>query len=298
MKVGFIGLGAMGSGMAANLANAHYLTVVYNRTINQAQQQAKRLKVESVNTPQELAALVDVIFICVSADSDVLDVVNAITETVRAGTVVIDCSTFSSDTAQQAAQLLAAKQADFLDAPVSGGVEGARNGTLAVMAGGDEKVFKRVLPVLQAIGRRIVHMGPVGSGQATKAVNQIMAAGINQAVTDALAFGQCHGLDMTKVIEVVSGGAAGNWFLEHRGPTMVEGVFRPGFKLALHHKDLMICQKMAEKIGWVPNGITQTLADYQKLMDQGLGESDISALYRLKFSQNIKNKILGDGDET
>ncbi len=290
MKVGFIGLGAMGCGMAANLAKAHYLTIIYNRTTIQALQQAERLNVQDASTPQELAAIADVIFICVSADADVLEMVQAISETLCPGTVVIDCSTVSSTTAQQAEKILTSKQAHFLDAPVSGGVEGARNGTLAVMVGGDESVLNRVRPVLQTIGNRIVHMGPVGSGQATKAVNQIMAAGINQAVTDALAFGQRHGLDMAKVIEVVAGGAAGNWFLEHRGPTMVQGVFRPGFKLALHHKDLMICQQMSEKTGFVPDSIIQTLSDYQTLIEERLGDEDISALYRLKYHKDAIKK--------
>ncbi|MGZ8159839.1 MAG: NAD(P)-dependent oxidoreductase, partial [Methylobacter sp.] len=118
--------------------------------------------------------------------------------------------------------------------------------------------------------------------QATKAVNQIMAAGINQAVTDALAFAQAQNLQMDKVIEVISGGAAGNWFLQHRGPTMTRGVFAPGFKLALHHKDLKICQSMAEQSGASTTLIDMTIADYEQLMAEGYGDEDISALYRLK----------------
>ena len=137
---------------------------------------------------------------------------------------------------------------------------------------------------LAAIAKNIVHMGPTGSGQATKAVNQIMAAGINQAVTEALAFGQANGLNMDKVIDVVATGAAGNWFLDHRGKTMVQGRFEPGFKLALHHKDLSICQAMGRELdteqAWPM--IEMTLIHYQKLMEQGYGEEDISALYRLK----------------
>jgi 3-hydroxyisobutyrate dehydrogenase len=125
-------------------------------------------------------------------------------------------------------------------------------------------------------------MGPTGAGQNTKAVNQIMAAGINQAVTEALAFGQAQGLPMDKVIDVIAGGAAGNWFLQHRGPTMTRGTFAPGFKLALHHKDLKICQIMARQIGASSTLIDMTLADYEQLMAAGFGDEDISALYRLK----------------
>ncbi len=144
---------------------------------------------------------------------------------------------------------LAEKQVAFLDAPVSGGVEGAKNGTLAMMVGGDADALEKARPVLEAMTGRIMHMGATGSGQATKAVNQIMCAGINQAVTEALAFAQAQGLAMDKVIDVISGGASGNWFLQHRGSTMTQGTFAPGFKLALHHKDLKICQSMAKQTG-------------------------------------------------
>jgi 3-hydroxyisobutyrate dehydrogenase len=161
-------------------------------------------------------------------------------------------------------------------------VEGAKNGTLAIMVGGDEASLKGVLPVLEAMSSRIVYMGKTGAGQATKAVNQIMAAGINQAVTEALAFGQTYGLDMEKVVDVISGGAAGNWFLEHRGLSMTKGTFEPGFKVALHHKDLKICKRMAEQIGISIKLLEKTLVDYEKLMAQGFGDEDISALYRLK----------------
>ncbi|MEF3076964.1 NAD(P)-dependent oxidoreductase [Methylobacter sp. Wu1] len=282
MKAGMIGLGAMGVGMAGNLAKAGYLTAVYNRTAATAQSLAEGLGVTAYETPQALAAEVDAVLICVSADQDVLDVVNAVAAAIKPGSVVVDMSTVSSETARKAAAILAAKQAAFLDAPVSGGVEGASKGTLAMMIGGDADALEKVRPVLAAMANRIMHMGPTGAGQNTKAVNQIMAAGINQAVTEALAFGQTQGLPMDKVIEVISGGAAGNWFLEHRGPTMTRGTFAPGFKLALHHKDLKICQAMARQIGASTTMIDMTLADYEQLMAAGLGDEDISALYRLK----------------
>ncbi|MGZ5059308.1 MAG: NAD(P)-dependent oxidoreductase, partial [Methylobacter sp.] len=166
--------------------------------------------------------------------------------------------------------------------PVSGGVEGAKNGTLAMMVGGSSAVLEKARPVLETMTRCIMHMGATGSGQATKAVNQIMGAGINQAVTEALAFAQAQGLPMAKVIEVISGGASGNWFLQHRGATMTQGIFTPGFKLALHHKDLLICQSMAKQSGASTTLIDMTIADYERLMAEGYGDEDISALYRLK----------------
>ncbi len=282
MTAGFIGLGAMGMGMVRNVAKAGLLAGVYNRTVDKAEELANELDVTLYTTPEELAAQVDVVLICVSADDDVLEMVSAVSQTIRPGSLVVDLSTVGIATAAKAAQILAEKQVDFLDAPVSGGVEGADKGTLAMMVGGDRRALKRAAPVLEAMSSRIVHMGPTGSGQATKAVNQIMAAGINQAVTEALAFGQAQCLPMDKVIEVISGGAAGNWFLAHRGPTMTQGIFEPGFKVGLHHKDLQICRLMAEQIGVDATLTEMTLADYEKLMAEGHGDEDISALYRLK----------------
>jgi len=289
MKAGMIGLGAMGIGMAKNIAKAGYLTGVYNRTTAKAQNLAENLGVIAFDQPEELAANVDVVLICVSADQDVLAMVEEIALTIKPGSIVVDMSTVSSDTAKQAAAMLAEKQAAFLDAPVSGGVEGAKNGTLAMMVGGAAETLEQARPVLEAMTGRIMHMGPTGSGQAAKAVNQIMAAGINQAVTEALAFAQAQDLPMDKVIEVISGGAAGNWFLQHRGATMTQGVFAPGFKLALHHKDLLICQSMAKKTGASTTLIDMTIADYELLMEGNHGDEDISALYRLKAEIRIEN---------
>jgi len=143
-------------------------------------------------------------------------------------------------------------------------------------------VLEAVRPILETMTGRIMHMGKTGAGQATKAVNQIMCAGINQAVTEALAFAQTQGLPMDKVIDVISGGASGNWFLQHRGLTMTQGTFTPGFKLALHHKDLKICQAMAALTGFPVPLTDMTLADYEQLMAQGFGDEDISGLFRLK----------------
>lgn len=150
------------------------------------------------------------------------------------------------------------------------------------MVGGDADTLEKIRPILAAMATRIIHMGDSGAGQATKAANQIMGAGINQAVTEALAFAQAQGLPMDKVIEVISGGASGNWFLQHRGKTMTNGTFAPGFKLALHHKDLKICQDMAEQTGAAVPLTDMTVQAYSQLMADGFGDEDISALYRLK----------------
>lgn len=282
MHVGIIGLGAMGQGMARNVAKAGYLSQLWNRTAGKAEKLAAELNVSVAATIPQMAANLDIIIICVSADKDVLEVINAVLESIKPGTIVIDTSTVSSDTAKTVALLLAAKQAHFLDAPVSGGVEGAKKGTLAMMVGGDQPILERVKPVLGSMCSRIVYIGESGMGQGTKAVNQIMAAGINQAVTEALAFAEAEGLPLEKVIDVVSGGAAGNWFLDHRGLTMTQHHYQPGFKLALHHKDLKICQSMAEKNSADLAVTRQTIRDYQQLIDQGFGDEDISALFRLK----------------
>ncbi len=282
MQAGMIGLGAMGVGMASNLAQAGFLQGVYNRTQHKAETWAQTLACRHYATISELAADCNVVFLCVSADVDVLEVVEQIQQAAKPGTIVVDMSTVSVDTARQAAAKLAEKQIAFLDAPVSGGVEGAKNAKLVMMVGGDEAVLDKVRPLLMAMSQRIAYMGPTGSGQATKAVNQIMAAGINQAVSEALIFGQTQGLDMDKVIDVISGGAAGNWFLQHRGPTMIKNSFKPGFKVALHHKDLTICRQMAEQKQLTLPLLEKTLQDYQDLIAQGFGEEDISALYRLK----------------
>lgn len=282
MKTGFIGLGAMGIRMAHNIAKAGLLTTIYNRTHSKAIAMATKLSIETSISPQQLAEQVDMVLICVSEDNDVLQIINAIAETIKPGSIVVDLSTVSSETAKKAAAILSIKQASFLDAPVSGGVEGAKKGTLAMMVGGDESILEKAHPVLETMASQIMLMGNTGSGQGTKAVNQIMAAGINQAVTEALAFGESQGLAMDKVVDVISGGAAGNWFLQHRGSNMIKGTFEPGFKVVLHRKDLSICHKMAQQSELSIMLADKTLNDYDSLIKQGFGNEDISALYRLK----------------
>ena len=286
MKVGVIGLGAMGGYMALNFYYADFLHMVWNRTPARAKEIAAKISVKIASGPGELASECDLVLTCVSRDADVLEMMQAIAASIKPDAIVADTSTVSAETAKQAAAILAEKGAHFLDCPVSGGVEGARNGTLAIMAGGDPEILERVKHALSAIAANIAYIGPTGSGQACKAVNQLMAAGINQAVCEALLFGESMGLDMDKVVDIVSTGAAGNWFLEHRGKNILAGKFTPGFKLALHHKDLSICKSMLKNVSESPLPLLDmTLAQYQQLIDQGHGDEDISALYRLRKEQ-------------
>lgn len=282
MKATVIGLGAMGAGMAGNLHRAGLLAGAWNRTAERGRAVAAQHGFEI--SPDLAAATQDaeLVITSLSADDDVIEVSSGLGRLLSPGAVVVDTSTISADTAKTVADRLAASGVHFLDAPVSGGREGAEKGTMVMMVGGDETVLANIRPVLVAISSKVVHMGAVGSGQATKAVNQIMAAGINHAVTEALAFAEHAGLDLAKVIDVVGGGAAGNWFLSHRGATMIAGAFEPGFRVALHHKDLRICQQMLAQHHVQLPMIEMTLILYQRLLDAGYGDEDISSLYRLK----------------
>lgn len=288
ITAGFIGLGAMGTPMASHLARHGLLRGVWNRTPARAVQAAQEFGVPAMASPLELASAVDLILLCVSADPDVLSIVQALLPALDASKVVVDLSTVSPETAVEAERLIHQTGASFLDAPVTGGVEGARNATLAMMVGGANSTLDRVWPILGKLANRIFHMGDTGMGQAAKAVNQVMCAGINEAVTEALALGERLDLDMDKLIGILSGGAAGNWFLEKRGDTMTRGIFEPGFKLALHHKDLMIVQKMAENLDFPLELTRLTIRDYETLLAQGFGDEDISTLYRLKHTRTSR----------
>jgi 3-hydroxyisobutyrate dehydrogenase len=272
----------MGAPMAGHLHDRGLLVAVANRSHAKAEQLATQWGVSAPKQLAELAAQCDAIALCVSADADVLAVVEALLPGLKPGSVVIDHSTVAPATAQKAARRLAEVGAHFLDAPVSGGVEGAKHGKLSVMVGGEADVLERARPVLEAYGARIVHMGEVGAGQATKAVNQVLVAGIAQGVTEGLALGEALGLDPERLIPVLAAGAAGSWFLEKRGASMLRNEFDVGFKLALLHKDLGIVRGIAEQAGSDRSVIERALADYATLMAQGHGDEDISALIRLK----------------
>jgi 3-hydroxyisobutyrate dehydrogenase len=282
MQVGFVGLGAMGRFMALNLHKAGLLASVWNRTAAKAQALAAETGCEAATDITALTARCDVVVICVSADADVLEVIGQLAPAVKPGTTVIDCSTVSADTARKAAALLKQKSVDFLDCPVTGGTEGARDATLSILVGGEAEALDRVRPVLQAMGKSVTHFGPAGSGQATKAVNQIMCAGIIEAVAEAMAFARSEGLPLEKVIDALGKGAGSSWYFVHRAPNMARESFPAGFRVKLHEKDLKICREMAASHGVQLPVVEMTLVHYRRLIEQGFGDEDISSVYRLK----------------
>lgn len=282
IKAGFVGLGAMGHPMAAHLARAGVLDAVWTRTPANAQAFSSEFGVAAPATLAELAQRCNVIALCVPADTDVLADVAQIAAAMQPGTIIIDHSTVSSVTAREACALMRAAGGGFIDAPVSGGVEGAKNGTLSVMVGGDAAALEQARAVLECYAAKISHMGDIGAGQNTKAVNQVLVAGIAQAVCEGLALGEKLGLDAEKLIPTLLAGAAGNWFLDKRGATMLRDEFAVGFKLALLHKDLKIVRELAVAAGTDRSVVERALADYAVLMAQGHGDDDISSLIRLK----------------
>jgi 3-hydroxyisobutyrate dehydrogenase len=282
LATGFIGLGAMGRGMARNLHKAGLLRGLWNRTPGPARELAAELGVAAADSPAALASECDAVVLCVAADADVLEIVDAMLDSLRPGTIVIDCSTVSAETARTAASRLESRGAEFLDAPVSGGVEGARDGTLAIMVGGPAGTFERATPVLAAMGRTVTHLGPTGAGQAAKATNQIMCAGIIQAVSEAMAFAKAEGLPLDKLIETLGQGAGSSWYFVNRAPNMVRDAYPAGFRVRLHEKDLRICRDMASRHGVALPVVETTLGHYRQLVEQGHGDDDISTIFRLK----------------
>ena len=253
----------------------------WNRTADKARALAAETGCVAAASPAELARLCEAVVLCVSADADVLAVVDALLAGARPGLLVIDCSTVSAATARTAAARLAAAAGEFVDCPVSGGVEGARDAALAMMAGGTPAAFARALPVLQKLGRTITHMGASGAGQAAKATNQIMCAGIIQAVAEAMAFAKAEGLPLEKVIETLGKGAGSSWYFVNRAPFMARGSFPAGFRVRLHDKDLRICHDMAAQHGVALPVVESTLGQYAQLIATGHGDEDISTIFRL-----------------
>lgn len=282
MKVGFIGLGAMGMHMARSLQRAGWLAGVWNRTPDKALALAAETGCTAAPTPAALASACDAVVLCVSADADVLAVVDALLPGVKPGLLVMDCSTVGAATAREAARRLATVGADFLDCPVSGGVEGARDAKLTVMVGGTPAAFERAQPVLAKLGHAVTHMGPIGHGQATKATNQILCAGAIQAAAEAMAFAKHEGLPLERVIEALGKGAGSSWYFVNRAPNMVRGTYPPGFRVKLHEKDLKICREMGEKHGVHLPIVEMTLLHFQRLIAAGHGDEDISTIFRLK----------------
>jgi len=283
----------MGTHMARNLHRAGMLAAVWNRSGAKARTLASELNVAAPATLEQLAGGADAVVSCVSADADVLEVARGLAPGVKSGALLLECSTIGAESARQAAALLAPRGVEFLDCPVSGGVEGARDAQLAIMVGGTPAGFERALPILSVLGRTITHFGPTGSGQAAKATNQIMCAGIIEAVAEAMAFARAQGLPLEKLIDTLGQGAGSSWYFVHRAPNMVRGSYPAGFRVRLHEKDLGICRDMAARFGVALPLVERMLAEYAELVARGYGDEDISATYRLKAELFERTNIMG-----
>jgi len=272
----------MGAHMARNLHRAGLLMGVWNRTAEKAAALAQELHCHAFADLAELAANCEAVVICVSADEDVRAVVAGMDTAMSPHMIVMDCSTVGAGTARDMYARLAPLGVGFLDCPVSGGVEGARAASLAIMVGGDEPVFTRALPVLEKMGKIVTYFGPSGAGQAAKATNQIMCAGIIQAIGEAMAFAHAEGLPLDRLIDTLGKGAGSSWYFVNRAPFMARNTFPAGFRVRLHAKDLRICRDMAARRGATLPVVESTLQQYGALIVQGFGDEDISAIYRLK----------------
>jgi 3-hydroxyisobutyrate dehydrogenase len=282
MQTGFVGLGAMGEHMARSLHRAGLLTGVWNRTTSKAAALAQELHCIAFTNLAELAGNCEAVVICVSADADLRSVIAGLEPGLNLNMIVMDCSTVGADTARDLHGQLATLGVSFLDCPVSGGVEGARKATLAIMVGGDEPEFTRAKPILDAMGKSVAYLGASGAGQAAKATNQIMCAGIIQAVGEAMAFAHAEGLPLDRLIELLGAGAGSSWYFVNRAPFMAHNEFPAGFRVRLHAKDLRICREMAAQHGAKLPVVESTLEQYAQLIEQGFGDEDISSIYRLK----------------
>ncbi len=281
-RVGFIGLGIMGGGMTRNLLKAGHAVTVWNRTAARMEEFVA-LGAQRAASPADLAVRCDVILICVSNTPDVEQVLfgpQGVAEGARPGTLVVDHSTISPRRTAEMARRLAEQRVAFLDAPVSGGSEGAARGTLSIMIGGEAKDVERALPILRAYGKTITHVGPHGAGQMTKLVNQILVVVNQLAASEALLFAQAGGLDLTKTIEAVKDGAGGSWMLAHRGPQMIVRDFRPGFTIDLQQKDLRLVLEAADEMGVPLLGTSLVFQLYRTLQAQGLGGEGNHALVK------------------
>ena len=282
LRVGMIGLGALGLPMAANLRRADVPMRVHTRSRN-AERDPSLLGAITCATPAQAAEGVDVLLLCVSDNAAVEAVLfgaNGASDHLAAGSVVVDCSTIAPATAIASAQRLARQDVHYLDAPVTGGTEGAKAGSLTVLVGGKPAALDRARPVLEIIGGSIHHFGPVGRGQQVKAVNQVLVAGSYAAVAEAMALGQRLELPMEAVVNALQGGAAGSWALSHRATSMLTASYPLGFRMSLHHKDLGIALDAAGDVN-LDLPVTQLVAELENgLMEQGHGDEDVSALHR------------------
>jgi 3-hydroxyisobutyrate dehydrogenase-like beta-hydroxyacid dehydrogenase len=284
MKLAFLGLGVMGYPMAGHLAKAGHQVAVYNRTAAKAKAWVKQFGGADRPTPAEAAAEAEIVFTCVGNDDDLRQVVTGETGAfhgMRRGAILADHTTASAEVARELAAVGAEKGLGFLDAPVSGGQAGAENGKLTVMVGGDPAAFKVAEPAMALYGRAVTLMGPVGSGQLTKMVNQICIAGLVQALSEGLNFAARAGLDPKKVVDVISKGAAQSWQMENRAATMVEGKFDFGFAVDWMRKDLAICLAEARRNN-SPLPVTALVDQfYQRIQERGGRRWDTSSLIHL-----------------
>ena len=278
-KIGFIGLGVMGKPMALNLLNAGYELTVWNRTKSKMDE-LLAAGASGAKTPKEVAAKSDVVITMVTDSSDVEEVTlgpEGVVHGVHKGSTVVDMSSISPTVTQKIAKELGAKGAKVLDAPVSGGEIGAKQATLSIMVGGAKETFEECLSVFQALGKRITHMGANGMGQTTKLCNQVICALNIQAVCEGLMLGAKAGLDLKKLLEVVTAGAAGSWMLSNLGPKMVERDMRPGFKIKHQQKDLKTVLSFAAELG-LPLPATALVQQLFRAVEaDGLGEQGTQA---------------------
>ena len=276
-SVAFLGLGCLGQPMAANLLRAGVHLTVHNRT--RVKEEALAAEgAQRAATPAAAVAEAEVVMLCLSDDAAVVEVLAA--APLRPGALVIDTSTIGPATSRRLAQQLQEQGVAYLDAPVTGGTEGAKAGTLSVLVGGGAADLERARPLLEVIGRSISHFGPVGCGQEAKAVNQVLVAGSYAAVAEALALAQRLGLPQAELVEALKHGAAGSWALEHRSRQMIENTYPLGFRLALHHKDLTIALEAAAGQQLDLPITAQVAAMEAALLDAGHGDEDVSALAR------------------
>ncbi|GAB4513205.1 MAG: NAD(P)-dependent oxidoreductase [Anaerolineae bacterium] len=281
-NIGFIGLGIMGQGMVRNLLKAGFTVCVWNRTTSKMQPLLEEGAVAGEH-PADVAAKSDIIITCVSDTPDVEAVIlgeQGVIHGAKAGSLVIDMSTISPNATKAIAEKLNARGVHMLDAPISGGSEGAAKGTLSIMVGGEAEQVERARPAFEAMGKTITHVGAQGAGQAVKLVNQILVVTTMLGVSEALLFAQASGLDLNKTLQAVSGGAAGSWMLSNRGPQVIARDWRPGFTIDLQQKDLRLVLEAADQAG-VPALATSLIFNlYRTLQAQGLGEEGNHALIK------------------
>ena len=283
-NVSFIGLGVMGYPMAGHLKKNGYNVTVYNRTTAKAEKWVEEYKGGMAKTPGEASQNSEIVFMCVGRDEDIIEVMegeNGILSKVAEGSIIVDHTTASAEIARNYYQKLIEKKLSFLDAPVSGGQAGAENGVLSIMIGGDEKDYNTVKPVLTSYGKAVELIGPSGSGQIAKMINQICIAGLVQGLSEAMAFGKKSNVDMEKVLSVISKGAAQSWQMENRYRTMLDGKFDYGFAVDWMRKDLSICFNEADKNG--ANLPITKIVDkyYEEVQKNGGNRFDTSSLMTL-----------------